>query len=146
MYSLFCLAVVLVESSIVLGDKNDFSPHVWAVRLSDNDHHSVAEKAGLTSLGKVFSDIHEFRLSKTHHENLRNRFDHDDDAVLKHVHTSIITHPSVTWAEWQKPLRRVTRSSGNSKQFNDPSYAQQWHLVSLQYTYMYPHGLMFVYE
>ena len=130
-YFFLYLALVLVDS-VVVGDKTKYSPPVWAVRLNHDDHLSVAENVGLTSLGRVFSDVHEFRLTKTNHDTLRRQLGHDDDTILKHVHSSVVSHPSVVWAELQKPLKRERRSSDSIHDFdfNDPSYTQQWHLVS----------------
>ena len=124
----FEVILLVVEYNLAAGREYDTSPHVWAVRLNHDDHESVAKRVGLTSLGRVFSDIHEFRLSQTARANLRRQLGHDD-AVIEHVHSSVVSHPAVEWAELQKPLRRERREDIYDV-FNDPSFSQQWHLVS----------------
>lgn len=132
---------ILLGLDLVLCRYKDHSPHVWAVVLDQEDHKSVAESVGLTSLGKVFSDVHEFRLSSEQHASLRQQLGHDD-AVVEHVHNTVTSHPSVIWAEFQKPIKRVIRGEDGEDSdhreshtvitFNDPSYSQQWHLVRKQ--------------
>ncbi len=122
---------LFLNGYFVLSKREEFSSHVWAVRLNHEDHETVADSVGLQSLGDVFSGVHEFRLTKANHANLKRQLGHDD-AVLDYVHQSVVSHPAVVWAEFQKPLKRERRYSEQGRgdqSFNDPSFIQQWHLV-----------------
>ena len=123
-FSLFFVVEVLADQV------NDYS-HVWAVRLNHDDHKAIAEDVGLTSYGRVFHDVHEFRLSESRHSILKRQLG-DSSTVIKHVHHRVVSHPAVDWVELQVPLKRERRTEKMGL-FNDPSFGQQWHLVCMNF-------------
>lgn len=120
----FLFSFVLLEF-LTNTTAEESSSHIWAVRLNHSDHVSVAQNLGLTSHGQVFHDVHEFRLYKKDHAILTEVLG-SSEHVVKHVHSRVMSHPSVVWAEFQQPLNREKRT----RRFNDPSFSQQWHLVN----------------
>lgn len=100
----------------------------WAVRLSHKSHHSVASEVGLRSSGPVnelLRDVYEFKLDDEDHVKLLHELK-SHQRVIDHVHSLVVSHPHVKWAEHQHSLSRQKRQI----YFNDPSFPHQWHLVS----------------
>ena len=88
----------------------------------------LADERGLELVGQVdpFPDVFEFRLSQKERQ-ARSAGDGigqmDSQTVDETVHASLVGHPAVKWVSKQVGLRRVKR------EFKDPAFPRQWHLV-----------------
>ena len=103
-------------------------PIVWAVTLSHTDHMSVANDLGLNTHGPVselLNDIYEFHLTERDHMMLARDLG-SQNVAIQHTHSRMLNHRHIRWAELQTQRHRVKREVT----FNDPSFYQQWHLVS----------------
>ena len=104
-------------------------PLIWAVKLSHiNNHTSIASQLGMTSVGPaidLLEHFYEFHLPEKDHVSLSRDLGSHESA-LKYFHYRILSHPHVIWAEHQFALSREKKYIN----FNDPSFPQQWHLVS----------------
>lgn len=123
-----CVPFLLLSFLPLLLAQDSSTPLVWAVRLTHNDHNTVASDIGLISSGsanELMQDVYEFTLSQDDHthliKHLRSR-----DKVVNHLHSKIASHPHVKWVEHQFTRKRDKRQEIH---FNDPSFSHQWHLV-----------------
>lgn len=117
---LLCILIPLLSTA------ND-PPLVWAVRLAHSDHTRVAKETGLVSSGHVnelLDNVYEFKLGQEDHSHLLSHLK-SRDLVIDHVHSNVLSHPHVQWAEHQFSITRDKRDI----YFNDPLFSHQWHLV-----------------
>lgn len=103
----------------------------WAVKIAGEAYpearaREIAAERGLEFVGRVepFPDVFELRLSR---EVTRARSVDNTGRVpsVDDVHNELSAHPDVKWASKQVALKRVKRD------FSDPAFSQQWHLVPL---------------
>ena len=106
----------------------------WAVKLdpeavmSQGDVEGLAkelaEERGLEIVGRVdpFPNVFEFKLSHKVmlERGIRQR---DVQSIEDTLHDDLSGHPSVKWVSKQVALKRTKR------EFSDPAFPQQWHLV-----------------
>ena len=91
----------------------------WAVSLRGGSASEIADDLGMENMGEVLPGSKIYEFSYVHNSRTRK-----DDVVG--LHARLLDHRHVNGAELQKPLVRVRRAV----EFNDPSYPNQWHLVS----------------
>ena len=110
----------------------------WAVKLDPGAAMSpegveglakkLAEERGLEVVGRVdpFPNVFEFKLShkvmldQSAERGIRQR---DVQSLEDALHNDVAEHPSVKWVSKQVALKRTKR------EFSDPAFTQQWHLV-----------------
>ena len=90
----------------------------WAVSLTGGTASEIADELGMENRGEILPGNKIYEFSYVH----KSRTKRGDVAGL---HSRLLDHHHVNWAELQKPLVRVRRDMD----FNDPSYTDQWHLV-----------------
>lgn len=91
----------------------------WAVSLKGGTASEIADDLGMENMGEILPGSKIYEFSYVHKS--RTRKDH-----VVGLHARLLDHRHVNGAELQKPLVRVRRAV----EFNDPSYLNQWHLVS----------------
>jgi hypothetical protein len=110
----------------------------WAVKLDPGAMTSrgdmeglakeLAEERGLEFVGRVdpFPNVFEFKLSHKvmlDHSVERGINIQDEQSIEDALHNELSGHPSVKWVSKQVALKRTKR------EFSDPAFNQQWHLV-----------------
>ncbi len=117
----------------------------WAVKVERRGREtkdleaaadSVALSLGLVSRGRVepFADIFLFELQAQEGGDRTHPW-YTADPRTHRLERSLGRHRDVVWAGRQDPLRRVKRGwigrdEEEEAEFEDPCFAQQWHLVS----------------
>jgi subtilisin family serine protease len=89
----------------------------------------LAEERGLEFVGRVdpFPNVFEFKLSHKvmlDHSVERGINIQDEQSIEDALHNELSGHPSVKWVSKQVALKRTKR------EFSDPAFNQQWHLVN----------------
>lgn len=145
--ALKALVVLCVHVSLSSTTGGNGRPVSWAVKLGHDEDTTtpevlakkLAREQGLEFVGRVdpFPDVFEFSLSQNAIlERVRERGTGgiDSHSIEDTVHEELSGHPVVKWASKQIPLKRTKR------EFSDPAFHRQWHLVWCEMEWMVGHG------
>ena len=119
--SLTSFSFLLLTLIGLTGCEQAASTWSWAVSLRGGTAGQVSDDLGMENMGEILPGSEIYELSYVGKSHTRR-----DDVVG--LHARLLDHHHVNWAELQKPLVRVRRKL----EFSDPSYKDQWHLVSVR--------------